>query len=514
MSAVIGIDLGTTYSAAAHLDRNGRPQVLRNRDGDLVTPSVVLLDEGGALVGAMAKRGASASALDTIQFVKRFMGDPDWVHTGPDGQTFRPEEISALVLRRLKEDAEEVLGTTVDQAVITVPAYFDDARRRATQHAGEIAGLQVLRVLNEPTAAALAYGLEHRLDGRLLVYDLGGGTFDVTVMDVRNGSEFAVLGTEGDRNLGGFDWDNKLMQHLDQAFQADGGPSLLDDVESTAGLRERAELAKRTLTSAPQAAVLLSKGGHTARLTVTREEFERLTVPLLYRTEVLVEGLLDDLGTDWDAIDHVLLVGGSTRMPQVRRRLALWTAPDKVLRSQHVDELVALGAAVQAGLEAAHLDRDAATALAPEARSALQRVRVTDVTSQGVGVLVQDPETRRDENSVVIPRNTRIPVSASSRYGTTTDGQEALRLRVTQGDDEDPAFVSVIGEQEIRVPPRPAGSPVDITFRYGVDQTVSIEVRDGNNGRLVGAFDVRNDANMPTSGVQAAATRLKTIPSA
>ncbi len=510
VGAVIGIDLGTTNSAVAHLDSSGRPQVLPNREGQTVTPSVVHFSGDTALVGAMAKRSASSAALDTVQFVKRHMGDADWAYTSAEGQTYRPEEVSALVLRRLVEDAEVALGQKVDAAVITVPAYFDDARRRATQHAGEIAGLRVLRVLNEPTAAALAYGVDHQLHGRLLVFDLGGGTFDVTVVDVVHGRQFTVVGTDGDRNLGGFDWDNALMRWLDQRFQDDGGPALLGDIDREAELRERAEVCKHTLTTTSQATVVLAADGHTARLTVTREQFDEVTSALLYRTEVLVEGLLDDLDSDWDEIDHVLLVGGSTRMPQVRERLALWTTPEKVLRSPRVDELVALGAAVQAGLETL----DEPGELVPFARASLQQLTVADVTSHGLGILVQDPQTGRRANSVVIPRNRPVPSEASERFATTVDGQSTLNVEVTQGDEQDADYVTVIGTQQIPFPPRAAGWPIDISFLYTAAQLVVIAVRDGRSGELVGEFEVRNDDNMAADNVRDATARLRGIASA
>ena len=509
VGAVIGIDLGTTNSAVGHLDANGRPQVLRNREGQLVTPSVVHFSGGLALVGAMAKRSAAEAALDTVQFVKRHMGEGDWAFTAPDGQVYRPEEVSALLLRRLVEDAEAALGEPVDAAVITVPAYFDDARRRATQHAGEIAGLRVLRVLNEPTAAALAYCVDHQLDGRLLVYDLGGGTFDVTVVDVEQGRRFTVRGTEGDRNLGGFDWDNALMRWVDARFQEAGGPPLLGDVDREAALRDRVEVCKHTLTTMPEATVLLSANGHTERVQVTRAQFDEVTAQLLYRTEVLVEGLLEDLDIDWDDIDHVLLVGGSTRMPQVRERLAMWTSPDKILRSPRVDELVALGAAVQAGLETLNEPGR----LAPFARASLQRVTVVDVTSHGLGVLVQDPTTGSRANSVIIPRNSTIPAEATERYATTSEGQTVLHVQVTQGDEEDAEYARVIGTQKVDFPPRPANWPVDISFVYTVDQMVAISVRDGRSGELVGRFAVENQANMDIEVVQQATARLKGIPS-
>ncbi|MCW2605762.1 MAG: hypothetical protein JWO60_455 [Frankiales bacterium] len=235
-----------------------------------------------------------------------------------------------------------------------------------------------------------------------------------------------------------------------------------------------------------------------------------MTAPLLYRTEVLVEGLLDDLGSDWDEVDHVLLVGGSTRMPQVRERLALWTSPEKVLRSPRVDELVALGAAVQAGLETLDEPGD----LVPFAQASLRQLQVADVTSHGLGVLVQDPETGLRANSIVIPRNSPIPSGATERYATTTDGQTTLHVQVTQGDEEDADYVRVLGTQQVPFPPRPVGWPVDISFRYTSDQMVDIAVRDGRSGELVGSFGIRNDDNMGADVVRTATERLKGIASA
>ncbi len=302
MGHTIGIDLGTTYSAAARVNELGKPELLVNRDGDRITPSVVLFQDELPIVGTMAKRSAATAPLDVVQFVKRSMGDPTWKFETSGGTSYRPEEISAIILRRLKDDAELVLDGEVTNAVITVPAYFDDAPRRATMDAGRIAGLDVRRVLNEPTAAALAYGIDTAVDGTVLVYDLGGGTFDVTVMAVEGG-EFDVLATHGDRNLGGFDFDNLLMRLLDDAFRAAGGPSLLEDPEAEADLREKAEIAKRSLTTVEQTRVVLAAGGVTKVIPLTRAAFEDVTSSLLSRTRDIAEMVVDDAGLDWAKVE-------------------------------------------------------------------------------------------------------------------------------------------------------------------------------------------------------------------
>ena len=310
---MIGIDLGTTYSTVAYVNELGQPEILTNRDGERLTPSVVMFQDEEPLVGKMAKHSAAMAPDDVVQFVKRFMGDSAWIHYTQTGEAFRPEEVSALILKRLKEDAEYTLGKTVTDAVITVPAYFDDARRKATRDAGQLAGLNVCRLLNEPTAAALAYGLQQdKSDATLLVYDLGGGTFDVTIMRIAGG-EFDVLATGGDRNLGGYDWDNLTMGWLNDQFISAGGADLLDEGSFEAELREKAESAKRSLTSVATTKVMLGAEGLIKTVTLTRELFDDMTSDLLNRTRYLAEEVLEDASIGWSQVDTVLLVGGSTR---------------------------------------------------------------------------------------------------------------------------------------------------------------------------------------------------------
>jgi molecular chaperone DnaK len=494
MGQVVGIDLGTTYSAVAVIGGSGKPEVLVNRDGERITPSVVFFDTDVTLVGSMAKRSAATAPLDVVQFVKRQMGDKDWRFEPSSGGSYSPEEVSAIILKRLKEDAELFLGEgQVTDAVITVPAFFDDARRRATKDAGKIAGLNVLRVLNEPTAAALAFGLDLGGSGTVLVYDLGGGTFDVTVMKIGDGV-FDVLGTDGLHELGGFEWDNRLMLWLNEQYQAEGGADLTDTFEAEAELREKAELAKRTLSSAPQARVILSHNGVTKTITVTRDQFDDLTSDLLNQSRDLTISLVEELGLSFNRIDNVLLVGGSTRMPQIARMLEEITGKPP-LRAGNPDEIVALGAAIQASLEAGTATTD--TGPPP---------KILDVTSQALGTIAFG-EDEREHNFVIIPRNTKIPAKNSDVFTTRHDGQTEVRVQITQGDDDDPQYVRFVtkdGGQLFSLPPYPTGAPIQITYHYDIDQTIQVEVIDLTANQSLGTFEVDNVANLTDEEVTAA----------
>jgi molecular chaperone DnaK len=486
MGQIVGIDLGTTYSAVALAGPGGKPEILVNRDGERITPSVVFFDEDAILVGSMAKRSAARAPLDVVEFVKRQMGNPDWSFEPSVGGSYSAEEVSAIILRRLKEDAEMYLGAEqVTDAVITVPAFFDDARRRATKDAGKIAGLNVVRVLNEPTAAALAFGIDLGGTGTVMVYDLGGGTFDVTIMRISDGV-FDVLGTDGLHELGGFEWDNRLMLWLNDEFQKAGGDDLTETFESEAELRERAELAKRTLTNAPSARVILSHNGLHKTITVTRETFEDTTADLLNQSRDMTISLVESIGLRFADIDNVLLVGGSTRMPMVAAMLADISGKPP-LRAGNPDELVALGAAIQAQMESA--SGNFANGGAPV---------VLDVTSQALGTIALN-ENHVRRNNIIIPRNTKIPAKRSEVFGTVNDGQTEVSIEVTQGDDEDPDYVRFVtrhGGQAFAIPPYPAGAPIQITVHYDIDQTIQVEVTDLTAQAVLGTFEIDNVANL------------------
>ncbi|MET9019443.1 Hsp70 family protein [Actinopolymorpha sp. NPDC004070] len=540
----VGIDLGTTFSAVARVDEFGRATVLPNRDGERITPSVVFFDGEQPLVGTMARRSVAASPLDAVRFVKRAMGDPSWRFETSRGTGYGPEEISALILKRLKEDAERALAGEVRDAVITVPAYFDDAARRATIAAGTIAGLTVRRVVNEPTAAALAAGLvgdpgegngpgAGGWAGSLLVYDLGGGTFDVTALRVEPDAVH-VLATAGDRNLGGFDFDNALMHLLDERFRAEGGPSLLGDDATEVDLRERAELVKHTLTSVDKAVAHLAVGGFARAVTVTRDDFEHLTSALLSRTRDTAEQVVEEAGLTWPGVDRILLAGGSTRMPMVRRMLTEISgrAPDA---TANPDEVVALGAA-----RMAHLLEQAEPPAAPAPRGRSSRLRsrapfglrrkerteeseesraspagmrlaVHDVTSHGLGEIVFTRDTDVLINRVIIPRNTPIPAEESAVFYTRYPRQGELGIRITEGDDTDPAHVRILSDEPVRVPPYPKGAPFETTLAYDANQIICVQIRDLTAGELVGTFEIEHVLNPNAERVAASTDRIRAI---
>jgi molecular chaperone DnaK len=496
VTQAIGIDLGTTFSAAAFVNGNGRPEIVRNREGETITPSVVLFQGDSPLIGTMAKRSAAMAPDDVVQFVKRQMGDPVWRFTTSSGVEYTAEQVSGVILKRLKEDAELALGRPCPDAVITVPAYFDDARRRATTDAGTIAGFNVLRVLNEPTAAALAYGLDEMQAGTCLVYDLGGGTFDVTVMRIADGV-FDVLSTTGDRNLGGFDFDNALMRWINQQVLDQGGPDLLDDDRLDADLRDKCEMAKRMLSTTPQARVFTSASGRNFQIQVTREQFESLTADLLRRTHDMMDEAMEDAHLSYADIDRVLLVGGSTRMPMVGELVARVTAKQPEL-AVNPDEAVALGAAIQAEIVAAE-SRGQAPGLASG-----QPLVVRDVCSQSLGVVaVEDKMGRLVEfNSVIIPHNSKIPHKRSEMYQTVQDNQTQLEIAVTEGDDRDIKYVTVVGKSLLKIPPYPAGAPVEVIMSYDIDAVIHVEVVDRTTNQHLGEFEIDREANLDQAQVK------------
>lgn len=506
MSKAIGIDLGTTYSAVAILQPDGKPAILPNSEGTNITPSVVLFPETGSgdepLVGEMAKHSAATAPLDVVQFVKRQMGDQAWRFESSNGESYSAEEISAIILKRLKTDAELALGEPVTDVVITVPAYFDDTRRMATKQAGKIAGLNVLRVLNEPTAAALSYGLDVAANGTVLVYDLGGGTFDVTVMKINNG-EFDVLGTDGNRNLGGFDFDNRIAEYVFEQLEAEGLTNATDDPSLTVEIREKSELAKRSLTTVTQTKIVITVGGKSFRIPLERTKFEEMTADLLRTTQELTEIVLEEANLTWNDIDHLLLVGGSTRMPMVRQMMERISGK-QASRDINPDEAVALGAAIQAALsnaETTGTEIDIYNGQSPI---------ISDVTSQALGVILLN-DYNKEENYVVIPRNSKIPTKGSKECSTLQDNQQRIEVQVTQGDDSDINYVSIIGSKELPLPPYPKGAPLRVSYNYDIDQTVFVELFDLTANKLVGTFEIDRSQNLSPAQVSTAMRKIESL---
>lgn len=461
----LGIDLGTTYSLVAHVDSQGRPWCIPNAVGDNLTPSVVLFDEGGGVV--VGKEAVSASALEpelVADLVKRDMGSKAY-RKRINGELLPPEVISSFILKTLMEDAERKLGP-VNKAVITVPAYFDEPRRRATMDAGRLAGLEVLDIINEPTAAAIAYGSSlGYLDRygkpsgdkplRVLVYDLGGGTFDVTIVEIAAGS-FRAIATDGDVFLGGKDWDHLLIDHAAELFRQQHREDPRQNPQSLAELIIAAEQAKKTLTERPKATLFVNHLGTRMKIEVTREQFEEMTAPLLSRTQATTEIVIRQAGLRWSDVDKLLLVGGSCRMPQVSRMLEEVTGkkPERFLA---LDEAVAHGAAIYADLQLHQ--RRSPGAPAP--------FSVTNINSHSLGIVGRDPNGVR-RNGILIPKNTALPASVSKVFKTHEANQKSVVVRIVEGESERPDACTQVGVCTIRnLPPNlPAGWPVEVKYSY------------------------------------------------
>lgn len=512
MRTAIGIDLGTTYSAIAIM-QDGKPTILPNIEGQNITPSVVLFPSTDAgeepLVGEMAKHSASTAPLDVVQFVKRQMGDPNWRFESANGQSYSAEEISAVILKKLKNDAETALGQPVTDVVITVPAYFDDARRTATRQAGQIAGMNVLRVLNEPTAAAMSYGLSQDKNGTVLVYDLGGGTFDVTIMDINDG-DFDVLATDGNRNLGGFDFDNRIAEYVFEQIKAQGiERDVRTDDLLVAEIREKAEIAKKSLTTVAQTSIMLTVDGKHIRIKMTRDEFESRTEDLLNTTRELVEDAMENAGKSWSDIDHLLLIGGSTRMPMVKKMMTSLSGKNPEL-NVNPDEAVALGAAIQAYVsvnESSAIEKEQDGGVPAVIGGELITINVSDVTSQALGVILLN-DYDQEENFVVIPKNAKIPTKGEQHARTVVDQQTSILVRVTQGEDREVRYVTEIGSKEIPIPPYPKGSPFTVSYAYDIDQTVYVELFDDTKGVVVGKFEIDRLMNLDDEEVKNAMQRI------
>jgi len=462
MGKAVGIDLGTTNSVVSVLE-GGDPVVIANAEGSRTTPSVVAFaKDGEVLVGEVAKRQAITNPGRTIRSVKRHMGT-SWSQD-VDDKDYTAQEISARTLQKLKRDAEAYLGTTVDQAVITVPAYFDDAQRTATKEAGQIAGLEVLRIINEPTAAALAYGLDKdESEQTILVFDLGGGTFDVSVLEIGDGV-FEVKATHGDTNLGGDDWDDAVIEWLVTSFRNDHGVDLSADAMAAQRLKEAAEKAKIELSQVQQTQINLpfvtatDSGPLHLDYTLTRAKFHELTTDLLARCRAPFEQAVKDAGLSKGEVDHVILVGGSTRMPAVVD-LAKEIAGRDPSKNVNPDEVVAIGAAVQAGV------------LVGEVKDVL----LLDVTPLSLGI-----ETKGGVMTRLIERNTTIPIQRSEVFTTAEDGQPSVEIHVLQGEREMSQFNKTLGKfQLVELPPAPRGTPqIEVTFDIDANGIVHVSAKD------------------------------------
>ncbi len=500
----VGIDLGTTYSVVARLDDRGQPVTLVNSEGDRLTPSIVLMEGDRAIVGKEAMKAMSTEADHVAECAKRDMGHRAY-RRALDGKQYPPEVLQAWILNKLRGDAVQQIGP-FEKVVVTVPAYFDEIRRKATQDAGYMAGCEVMDIINEPTAAAVAFGFQQGfLDAtsplkgtvpfsltrklgqspdrprRVLVYDLGGGTFDVTVMEIR-GTEFLALATDGDVALGGYDWDQRLVNIAADAFQREHGVDLRQDAAAAGKLWRECEDAKRTLSSRAKAPILAECLGRSHRVEVSRELFEEATQDLLDRTRFTCVQALRAAGLEWSGVERVLMVGGSTRMPMVRAMLQQLSGkpPDT---SVAADEVVAHGAALHAGLLLAKLD------------GRPTNFSIRNVNSHSLGVVGIDPQTKRRRNGIVIPRNTPLPVSAVRRFKTAKQDQRSILVKIVEGETPSADDCTAIGRCTVTAlpPGLPAKSPVDVVFHYKANGRLKVRVKVPHSQRQVETEIVREN---------------------
>lgn len=476
----VGIDLGTTYSALAILDEHAKPHIVPNAEGERLTPSAVFFDQDTIVVGQIAKDAMVTQPDRVVTFIKRQMGNGSWFFPYK-GERQTPIDVSAHILKKLKKDSEQQVGHALPFAVITVPAYFDDARRRMTQSAGEFAGFQVLELLNEPTAAAIAFGIDRRPKPEtVLVYDLGGGTFDVTVIRVE-GKNIRVLATDGANELGGKDFDDALMRHVVGQFVREHGSDPTLDPLVEGELRTTAEKAKRELSTRTKTIVVLRANGSSTRLEVPREQFQELIKPKLDTTRTILRSALQAAQLAPGQIDRVILIGGSTRVPAVRELLQNYFGkePDA---SINPDEAVALGAAIMAAKKFAEVRPEAVPIPVKEKTGDLV---ITDVTSHSFGIEAVVPGTAVKVNSILIPRNSPIPTQVSKEFITSLPGQTAIRVKVYSGEFQEIEKVNPIGEFTLGgLPPdRLAGRKIRVTMACDKNGVVNITALDIETGK-------------------------------
>jgi molecular chaperone DnaK len=487
----VGIDLGTTFSCIAHLNKEGEPVPLANDDGDVEIPSLILLAETGhVVVGPSRTRAALEDPDRVVERIKREMGSVEFKRTF-DGHEITPEFLSALILKKLRQDAEAQIGP-ITNAVITVPYYFNDARRKATQDAGRIAGLNVVDIINEPTAATLTYAWNQGELGaggkkgdrpRLaLVYDLGGGTFDVTLVRYTP-THFQVLATDGDVQLGGVDWNDRLLDYVADEFQSRHGIDPRQSRSTVQVLRNDCDLAKIALSDQPQVAITCRHAGKSVSVTISREKFEELTADLMQRTIDTLELVLETAKVAPDQLDAIVLVGGSTLMPIVPRRIKEVTGlePFKGI-SPHTS--VAQGAAIHAAvLEAKY--RGERSLLAESVRKHLGVIKQEDVNSHGLGVIARHPRSGKYINHLMIPHNTRLPAERTQIFYTNEPNQQRVSIKVLEGDAPDPAACVLIGTCRVTGLPSnlPVKSPIEVTYSFDKSGRVLVRARDKTGGR-------------------------------
>lgn len=482
--SAVGIDLGTTFSSVAIVNDQGRPEIVPNAENERLTPSVVFFDDDDFLVGKLAKEKAVYAPDQAVEFIKRQIGS-DHFHFVHKDRRLGPPDISGIILKKLRIDAEAFLGRPLPYAVITVPAYFDDVRRRLTTAAGEIAGIRVLELLNEPTAAAIAYGVTNSVENEtVLIYDLGGGTFDVTIMRL-DGHDIKVLATDGDHQLGGKDLDDQIMLHAAERFKAEHGFDPAADAVVRAEMRKLAEQAKWELSSRQKTSFPVRANGRVTKVELTREAFSERIKPKIENTLTVLRSTLSAAGLQAKDIDRVLLVGGSTRVPAVREALKTMFGhpPDT---SVNPDEAVALGAAIFAAKKAQEINpNEIPPIIAEQLTGGPLAIDIHDVLSHSIGIEARYPNSAMTFLSILIARNTPLPAERPRNFVTANAGDTAIKVRIFQGESDNIALAKPVGEFLLTgLPPnRPAGRPVRVTVRCDSNGIVNVTALDIETGK-------------------------------
>jgi molecular chaperone DnaK len=510
MANIVGIDLGTTFSSLARLNSIGKPEIVPNADGDRLTPSAIFFDEENPdmiRVGVEALNSRYLNPSRAVRWIKRHMGTDYKVNI--DGRDWTPTELSALILKKLRQDSVAQCGEIRD-AVISVPAHFDEIRRKAVMDAGAAVGFNVIGIVNEPVAAALCYATSRQVAGKVLAYDLGGGTFDVTIMDVK-GLQMDIICSQGDHALGGIDFDRKVLEILQKLYKDQFNAELISTEEEKAKYEDEAEDIKKTLSRRPAAKKMLYGQAGSMRVEVAREMFEEAITPLVARADMLVEVALEEAGLKPSDITTVLLVGGSTRVPLVRSHLEeIFGFPPEV--GVNVDECVALGAALHAGLV---MMREKPDEVPQGIAAGLKDITLTDVCNHSYGTLCApiDKETgqRIIQNKIILKKNTPLPCEASQTFYTVTEGQKRVEVTVTQGEDADPSYVNKIATHSFDLPPdRPAERPIKVTYSYDLNQRMHCRFEDIESGRLLEVdFSLNQDGGIADSSTNQKAKELQ-----
>jgi len=482
---IAGIDLGTTFSAMAILNTIGKPEIVPNADGERLTPSAVFFDEdnGGIVrIGIEAINSRHLNAERSVRWIKRHIGDPNY-HKTIDGKKWSAVELSSLILKKLKQDFSAVRGD-IDSVVISVPAHFDEIRRKATMDAGKMAGLNVIGIVNEPVAAALYYATTRRVCGNILVYDLGGGTFDITIMNT-NGNNMDIICSQGEHELGGIDFDQKVLEILQQNYRDKYNCELIITDEDRANYEDEAEDIKKTLSRRPVARKMLYGPAGSIKIEITQQMFEDSIAELLSRTDLLLDAALVEANMTACDIDRIILVGGSTRIPVVQKRLEerFSFAPEITI---NVDECVALGAALHAGLT---FQREKSNSLPAGIANGLRDIKLTDVCNHSFGTICAPFDSkigsRVIRNQIILKKNTPLPCEVSQTFYTMNKEQKKLEVTVTQGEDTAVEYVNIIATHTIDLPPgRSAKRPIKVTYSYDVSQRMHCKFEDVESGKV------------------------------